>query len=51
VTNDMIGPANDFDHDKVKADAAAYVLSDAFKAINIEDVKAHLYDQAIPADR
>ena len=51
VTNDIIGPANDFDHDKVKADAAAYVLSDAFKAINIEDVKAHLYDQAIPADR
>lgn len=51
VTNACIGPANDFDHDKVKADAAAVTLSDAFKAINIEDVKAHLYDQAIPADR
>ena len=47
-TNDCIGPANDFDHAKVKADADAYKLSDAFAAIDVENVKAHLYDQAVP---
>ena len=46
-TNDCIGPANDFDHAKVKADADAYKLSDAFAAIDVENVKAHLYDQAV----
>jgi NitT/TauT family transport system substrate-binding protein len=47
-TNDCIAAANDFDHAKVKADADAYKLSDAFAAIDIENVKAHLYDQAVP---
>jgi NitT/TauT family transport system substrate-binding protein len=51
ASNDCIAAANDFDHDKVKADADAYPLTDAFKAIDVEAVKAHLYDQAIPADR
>jgi NitT/TauT family transport system substrate-binding protein len=46
-TNDCIGPANDFDHAKVKADADAAKLSDAFAAIDVENVKAHLYDQAV----
>ena len=47
-TNDCIAAANDFDHAKVKADADAYKLSDAFAAIDVENVKAHLYDQAVP---
>jgi ABC-type sugar transport system ATPase subunit len=47
-SNDCIGPANDFDHAKVKADADAYKLSDAFAAIDVDNVKAHLYDQAVP---
>jgi len=46
-TNDCIGPANNFDHAKVKADADAYKLSDAFSKIDVENVKAHLYDQAV----
>jgi NitT/TauT family transport system substrate-binding protein len=47
-TNDCIAPANDFDHAKVKADADAYKLSEAFATIDVENVKAHLYDQAVP---
>ena len=47
-TNDCIAAANDFDHAKVKADADAYKLSDAFAAIDVENVKAHLFDQAVP---
>ena len=43
-----IAAANDFDHAKVKADADAYKLSDAFAKIDVENVKAHLYDQAVP---
>ena len=42
-------PANDFDHDKVKADAAAYELPADLAAVDIENVKAHLFDQAVPA--
>lgn len=49
ATNDLVGPANDFDHAKVKADADAYALTDAFKAIDVENVRAHLFDQAVPA--
>jgi NitT/TauT family transport system substrate-binding protein len=49
TTNELVAPANDFDHAKVKADADAYKLSDAFAAIDVENVKAHLFDQAVPA--
>ncbi len=38
-TNDLIKPANDFDHAKVKADADAYKLTDAFAAIDVENVR------------
>jgi NitT/TauT family transport system substrate-binding protein len=47
ATNELIPAANDFDHEKVKADADAYQLSEAFAAIDVENAKAHLYDQAI----
>ena len=47
LTNELIKGANDFDHDKVKADADAYELSDDMKALDIENIKAHLYDAAI----
>ena len=47
-SNDCVAAANDFDHAKVKADADGYKLSDAFAAIDVENVKAHLYDQAVP---
>ena len=47
TTNELVGPANDFDHAKVKADADAYELSDAFAGIDVENAKAHLFDQAV----
>jgi NitT/TauT family transport system substrate-binding protein len=46
-TNACIAAANDFDHDKIKADAEAYPVGEAFAAINIEEVRAHLFDQAV----
>ncbi|WP_172125217.1 MULTISPECIES: ABC transporter substrate-binding protein [unclassified Devosia] len=47
ATNELVTAANDFDKDKVKADAEAYVLSEAFEALDIENIKTHLYDQAV----
>lgn len=47
-TNECVATANDFDHDKVKADADGYELSDEFTAIDVDAVKARLYDQAVP---
>ncbi len=49
VSNACIAAANDFDHAKVKADADGYTLSEVFAAIDVEKVKAGLYDQAVPA--
>lgn len=46
-TNDLIGPANDFDHAKVKADADAYKLSDEFAKIDVEEVRKHMFDDAV----
>ncbi|MEQ1954306.1 ABC transporter substrate-binding protein [Mesorhizobium yinganensis] len=46
-TNDLIKGANDFDHAKVKADADAYKLTDAFAAIDVENVRAHMFDDAV----
>lgn len=46
-TNELIKPANDFDHAKVKADADAYKLTDAFAAIDVENVRAHIFDDAV----
>jgi NitT/TauT family transport system substrate-binding protein len=33
----------------VKADADAYALSDAFKAVDVDTMTAQLFDQAVPA--
>lgn len=46
-TNELIAAVNDFDMAKVKADADGYELSDAFKTIDVENIKAHMFDQAI----
>lgn len=48
-TNACITAANDFDHDKVKADALAYKLPPDLAKINVDDVRAHMFDQAIKA--
>ncbi len=50
-TNALVAGANAFDHDKVKADAAAYKLSAPFAEIDVDNIKAHLFDQAVPANR
>jgi NitT/TauT family transport system substrate-binding protein len=50
-TNDCIAAANDFDHEKVKADALAVELPADLAAVDIDDVRAHLFDQAIPDGR
>ncbi len=46
-TNELIKAANDFDHAKVKADADAYKLSDEFAKIDLENVRAHMFDDAV----
>lgn len=46
-TNTCIGPANDFDHEKVKADALAIELTPELAAVDVEAVQAKLFDQAI----
>ena len=46
-TNDCIGPANDFDHEKVKADALAVELPADLAAVDVAAVQAKLFDQAI----
>lgn len=38
VKNDYIDVANSFDAAKVKADADGYALSDAYKAVNVEEI-------------
>jgi len=43
VTNDLVGPANDFDHAKVKADAEAYKLSDEMAAVDLAAIEANFY--------
>jgi NitT/TauT family transport system substrate-binding protein len=48
-TNDCIEAANDFDHDKVKADALALKLPDDLAKVDVDNLKAHMFDQAIPA--
>lgn len=47
LTNELIGPANDFDHAAVQAEAEAYELSDEMAAVDIETIRQGLFDQAI----
>ena len=46
-TNDCIGPANDFDHEKVKADALAVELPADLAAVDVDAMQAKLFDNAI----
>ena len=46
-TNELIEGANDFDHDKVAADAAATEVSPEMAAIDIAAIKSKMFDQAI----
>jgi len=46
-TNALIPEANAFDKDKVKADAEAAEVSDDLAAVDVEALKASMFDQAI----
>lgn len=47
LTNEFIGPANNFDHEKVEADAESYELSEEMKAVDVESIRSGLFDAAI----
>ena len=47
VTNEFVGPANDFDHAKVKADAEGYKLSDDMAAVDIDAIKGRFFANAV----
>jgi len=47
LTNDLISPANDFDHDQVKADAESYELSEEFAAIDVTMIEANMFNDAL----
>ncbi len=47
ITNEFVGPANTFDHDKVKADAEGYSLSEDMQAVDIAVIEARFFDNAI----
>ncbi|MCR8722718.1 ABC transporter substrate-binding protein [Frigidibacter sp. ROC022] len=46
-TNQLIAGANAFDHDQVKADAAAAEVNADLAAVDVEALKASMFDQAI----
>ena len=47
ITNEFVGPANDFDHAQVAADAEAYELSESVAAVDIAAIQARFYDNVI----
>lgn len=48
-TNDLIAAANAYDLDKIKADAAAAGVPAGFEDVNVEEIRATMFDQAIGA--
>lgn len=47
VSNELIVPANDFDHDKVKADAEGYQLSEEMAAVDIDAISERFFANAV----
>lgn len=47
VLNDFIKEANEFDKDKVKADATGYKLPDDLEAVDMANVEANFYNSVI----
>ncbi len=47
VTNEFIGPANNFDMAKVKADADGYSLSDEMAAVDIDAINKRFFANAV----
>jgi NitT/TauT family transport system substrate-binding protein len=42
LTNDFVAPANDFDREKVKADAEGYELPEEFQSIDVEAIRTQI---------
>lgn len=47
ITNEFIGPANDFDRAKVAADAAAFTLDDDLAAVDLDAIQARFFANAV----
>ena len=46
-TNELIKGANSYDAAKIQADADGYKLTEAFQKVDVENIKAHMFDQAV----
>jgi NitT/TauT family transport system substrate-binding protein len=46
-TNDLIPAANEFDHEAVAADAAGVEVGEAMAAVDVDAIRATMFDQAI----
>ena len=46
-TNDLIPAANEFDHEAVRAEAEAAEVNEDLAAVDVEALKASMFDQAI----
>ncbi len=47
IDNSLIAGANDFDHEKVAADAAAFKLSEEMAAVDLELIRAQFFANAV----
>ena len=47
VLNDFIAAGNDFDHEKIKADALAYALPEDLAAVDMGEIEATFYSSAL----
>lgn len=47
LTNEFIGPANDFDKAKVKADADGFTLDDEMAAVDLDTIQARFFANAV----
>ena len=47
ITNEFVGPANDFDRTKVQADADGYALPDDMAAVDIDAIHARFFANAV----
>ena len=47
LTNEFIGPANDFDKAKVKADADGFTLNDEMAAVDLDAIQTRFFVNAV----
>lgn len=47
ITNEFVGPANDFDRSKVQADADGYELPDDMAAVDLDAIHARFFANAV----